>query len=101
MNWYLTKQVGTTLAVYGAKNLLMCDLDDGAGSRPAIDGDVLSPQPNHSVRARPAGTNGAYEQCIVNGGTVAFNPTGKEPIVFGYQPTVPGGFGAISQEPLA
>lgn len=95
MNWYLTKPVGSTLTIYGP-NTLTCDLDNGAGSRPAIDGDVISVQPDGSIRARPSGTNGAYEQVALNGGCAAFNPVGKRAFVFGYQPTVPGGFGAIS-----
>ncbi len=54
---------------------LMCDLD-GGGSRAAIVGDVYSPQPNGSLRARPAGTAGAWERAIINGSVVVWAPSG-------------------------
>ena len=50
---------------------------------------------------RPATADGAYELCALNGASVAYNPVG-EPVVFGFQETIPnsGGFSAISVEPL-
>lgn len=54
---------------------LVCDLD-GGGSRQAIAGDVLSPQPNGTLRVRPAGTAGPWEKAIVNGGVIAWAPIG-------------------------
>lgn len=51
---------------------------------------------------RPPGTAGGYEQCAVNGATAAYNPTGFEVVVFGFQGTVPhsAGFSAITEEPV-
>ena len=51
---------------------------------------------------RPPGAHGGYEQCAVNGATVAYNPTGFEVIVFGFQMAVPhsAGFSAITDEPV-
>lgn len=105
MKWYLTKPAGTTLSVWGDLSGLITTLDGGA-QRPAQPGDVASCDTSGHLIGRPSGTNGDWEQVGINGGCAVFNPQKNDPtharaFVFGYQPSVPGGFGAISQEPLA
>jgi len=75
------------------------------------DGTVRSLNPTHgsppygpySFSSMPAGTAGPYELVIVSAGTVVYNPTGNEPIVFGFAPEVPNrpGLCAVTTEPLA
>lgn len=43
------------------------------------DGTVVSVQPDGSVGTRPAGTNGAYELCSLNGLTVIYQPVSSGP----------------------
>lgn len=89
MKWILCRKVGTTLA-------------DQDGNVFSLNPSSLQPPygPYYFTKM-PAGTNGDYEQCAVNGSSVVFNPTKHEAVVYGFQLSVPGGFSAISQEPLA
>jgi hypothetical protein len=50
---------------------------------------------------RPAGADGGYEICTINGGTAVYSPVG-ESVVFAFQATKPGkpGFGSISVNEL-
>ena len=88
MNWHNVKAVGQTLTN-----------PDGT-VRSLNPSSLTPPYGPYYFTAMPAGTDGQYERCTIEGNTVGYNPTGKEPVVFGYRatdPTVPG-FGAISDE---
>jgi len=102
MKWYLVKPVDktSTFAYYGELAGLTTILNDGS-SRPTVAGDVVSCNTDGKLLGRPPGTDGDWELVGLNGGCAAFNPTKKRAFVYGYQASVPGGFGAISQEPLA
>lgn len=75
-----------------------------------LDGTVRSLNPSHNEapfapyrwQTRPKGTAGGYERVAVNGGTVAYNPTGQEVVVFGFQAAVPhsDGLSAMTEDPL-
>lgn len=52
------------------------------------NGEVLSCQPDGSLQTRPAGANGDYELCTVNGSYLTFYPV-DVPFTFGYVPNVP------------
>lgn len=90
MNWFLVKVVGKTATNH--------------------DGEVWSLNPSsndppygpYQWGLRPAGTTGPYELHEVATGTVTYNPTGKEAIVFGFQAKVPNapGMSAMTLEPL-
>lgn len=41
------------------------------------DGLVVSVQPDGSLETRPAGTDGAWEQCTIDGGIAVYAGTGK------------------------
>lgn len=83
MTWILVKVIGSTLV--------------------HADGTVLSLNPNGAApttyhwETRPAGANGAFEQMTIDGGIVAYNPLGTEPVLFRFKQTVPNadGYGAI------
>lgn len=93
MNWNLAKQSGTTLT----------DTEGNVYSlNPSAHPGGTAGAPYYFTK-RPPGTNLAYEQCAIAGGCVTYSPLGTDVIVYGWQPLVPntGGFGAISQEPLA
>jgi hypothetical protein len=94
--WILCKPAGTTLAVFSPPPSLTCVLDGGAGTRPAVDGDVLSMQPDGKLIARPAGTNGDWEQVGISGGFASFNPAKTQAFIYAYATNVPGGYSAIS-----
>jgi hypothetical protein len=89
MNWILVKRV-----------------DQAAGTTFANgDGTVRSwnpPSPGH-WECRPAGTAGPYELVAISGGFVAYNPSGNDPVVFGYMPAAPNapGFGLMTEAPLS
>ena len=73
------------------------------------DGTVRSLNPSSATppygpyhwESRPAGTDGGYERCAINGATVAYNPVG-ETVAFAFQATIPNkpGMSSISIEPL-
>lgn len=66
------------VATLAAPLLKVNDLGDGSSTLSRItDGQVLSCQPGGSMELRPAGSAGAYERCVVAGGTATFNPTGQ------------------------
>lgn len=61
-----------------ASDHLVTDLDTPpGGSRPCIDGDVLSVQPDGSLRGRPNGTAGPWEVADKVGSALAYRPTNK------------------------
>ena len=62
----------------------------------------LPPPTTYHWDARPAGTAGAYEAVAIDGGTVAYNPSGSEVIVFPFKASVPNapGCSALGLEPL-
>ncbi len=72
-----------------------------------LDGTVRSLNPNGPApttyywSARPAGTNGPFEMCAIDGGVVAYNPLGDEPVLFPFKMTVPGGYSALGIEQLS
>jgi len=94
MTWSLVKVVK-----YAAGTVLMNPNGTIRSLNPASNTPPYGP---YTWQERPANTDGAYELCAVNGTTVAYNPLG-EPVVFGFQPTVPnaGGFSALSEEPVS
>jgi hypothetical protein len=74
------------------------------------DGTVRSLNPSHPQApygpyywdTRPAGANGGYELCSVEGGKVAYSPVKAEIFVYGFHethPTMPG-FSAMTLEPI-
>lgn len=91
--WILVRKVGNTLA--------------------NLDGRVRSLNPSHNEpvdgtygpyywQDRDPGSHGGYEQCAVNGGTVAYNPTGKEVLLFPFINDVPhsDGLSALMANPI-
>jgi len=60
----------------------------------------LNPPNPYSWQERPTDANGPFEECEINGGIVAYNPLGNEPVVFRFVQSVPGGFSAIDDERL-
>lgn len=69
-----------------------------------LDGTVMSlnPPSPYSFTAMPQGTAGQYEVVAIDGGAISWNPTGKEPVVYGFKATDPNNPGccAITTEPL-
>ena len=47
------------------------------------NGEVISVQPSGEVQLRPAGTDNAYEQCVVGNGTARYATDGKSLWPFG------------------
>ena len=41
------------------------------------DGTIVSVQPDGSIQSRPAGTDGPYEQAVVDAGIITYAGTGK------------------------
>lgn len=90
MTWVLVRVVGKTLA--------------------EPDGEVRSLNPSsndppygpYQWGLRPYGTAGPYELCECANGIAVYNPTGKEPVVFGFQAVVPNtpGLSAVTVDPL-
>lgn len=88
--WILVRQVGVTL-----ENL------DGS-VRSLNPASLSAPYGPYHWEIRQHGANGGYEQCAVNGGTIVYNPTGHEAVVFGFMASVPhsDGLSAITETPL-
>lgn len=91
MSWVLVKIVGNTLT--------------------NLNGTVRSLWPGHEAppygpyhwEEKPAGSPaGGFEQMAVNGGTVAYNPTGQEVLLFPFIQNVPhsDGLSAIMENPI-
>lgn len=89
MSWNLCKYVGGVLV-------------NPNGTVRSLNPSSLSvPYGPYSWTEAPAGTDGPYEKCSVNGTVVVYNPTGKEAVVFGFVSSVPNcDSGAISPTPL-
>ena len=97
--WHQVKVTGKTLANVDGTILSL----NPSVPQPWADGGHYGP---YYFTAMPAGTDGPYEQCAINGSNVVYNPTGKEPVVFGFQQNLPtyfagsAGLSAITTEPL-
>lgn len=92
--WVLVKQIS------GAGGITLANPD---GTVRGLNPSSLSePYGPYHWAGAPPGTDGSYERCVPGGGSVAYNPTGKEVIVFGFKETVPNapGFSAMTEEPL-
>ena len=90
MSWVLVKIVGNTLANPDGRVRSL---------NPASDDPPYGP---YHWEDRPAGTAGGYEQVGINGGTVNYNPSGKEVLVFGFQEKVAhsDGMSAMTEDPI-
>ncbi len=90
MTWVSVKVVGKTLTN-----------PDGT-VRTLNPSSLMPPYGTYIWTASPPGQDGQYETCAISGGTVTYNPTGHQPVVFGFQPVDPSnaGFGALCEEPL-
>lgn len=64
-----TKQL---LAVKGPKSV-----SNGGTVLENLDGTIVSIQPDGSVQTRPAGADGGYERCTVNGNVATWKPAEK------------------------
>ena len=74
------------------------------------NGTVRSLNPSHNEppygpyhwEERPANTSGGYEVCAVNGQTVQYNPTGEEPLLFGFieHTAHTDGYSLMTESPL-
>ena len=70
------------------------------------NGTVRSLNPNgpapttYNWQDRPVGSNGVFEECSINGGIVAYNPLGVEPVLFRFVQDIPGGFSALDIDRL-
>ena len=94
MTWLPVQQAGKTLARADGTVL---SLNPSIGA-PWTDGGHYGP---YYFTFRPAGTDGQYEQVVINGNNAVYNPTGHEPVVFGFQAGVPNtSLAAITTEPL-
>ena len=93
MGWTYVRVVGNTLA--------------------NLDGRVRSLNPSHNEPVdgtygpyhwedRDPGASGGYEQTAVNGLTVAYNPTGKEEVIFWFFENIPhtDGLSLLSTDPI-
>ena len=50
--------------------------------------------------SRPAGADGGYERCTLGGGRATYNPSGHEPVVFGFTESVPNtqGYSGLTED---
>lgn len=90
MQWVLVKVVGSMLAN-----------PDGTvrSLNPASNDPPYGP---YHWETRPAGANGGYEVCAINGSMAVYNPSGKDPQVYGFCQTDPRnpGFSCLTVDPL-
>ena len=101
MDWVLVKTItqaaGTTLAGFSGAVLSLNPTTTPANNP---NGPPFGP---YHFTTMPPGTAGPYELCEVSGGFAVYNPTGLEPVVFGWvpqSPNQPKGVGGISSVPL-
>lgn len=74
-----------------------CKFTNGVLVNP--NGTVRSCQPDGSWEARPPGTAGAYEICMVNGSVVAYTP-GSAVYAFAFVPELTDRWSAVGEQPL-
>ena len=82
--------------------LVRVTISNGKTTLSNLNGKVrsLNPGIHYNWQERPADASGPFEECEINGGIVAYNPLGNEPILFRFCQSVPGGFSALDDERL-